>query len=47
MGELFKNLALQLISNECYEKYFHEMDFFDGKLTHEKHQFLDRKSNDC
>jgi len=31
MTELYKNLVLQVISKECYEKYFYEMDFFDGE----------------
>jgi len=30
MTELYKNLVLQVISPECYEKYFYEMNFFDG-----------------
>lgn len=30
MTELIKDLVLQIISKECYEKYFYEMDFFDG-----------------
>lgn len=36
MAELFRSLVLQIISKECYEKYFYEMDFFDGKLTYGK-----------
>lgn len=28
--ELIKNFILQTISVKCYEKYFFEMDFFDG-----------------
>ncbi|KAG4072374.1 hypothetical protein HA402_004306 [Bradysia odoriphaga] len=29
MSELIKNVVLQTISKECYEKYFYEMNFFD------------------
>lgn len=36
MTALFKSLVLQLISEECYAKYFYEMDFFDGELIMRK-----------
>lgn len=32
MAELFRTLALQLISEKCYETYFFDNNFFDGKF---------------
>lgn len=34
MASLIRSLALQLVSVKCYEKYFFENDFFDGKFSH-------------
>lgn len=45
MSELFKNLVLQTISKECYEKYFLELDFFDGKLIDKKKRFSKVETN--
>lgn len=31
MAELIRNLVVNVLSLKCYEKYFIESDFFDGK----------------
>lgn len=32
MASVIRSLILQLVSDKCYEKYFYENDFFDGKM---------------
>lgn len=32
MATLFQTLALQIISEKCYETYFYENNFFDGEF---------------
>lgn len=31
--DVVKKLAMKLVSEECYEKYFLEFDFLDGKSS--------------